>query len=299
MNVSPTTLSPWLKALPSPVFKLLGQNWIDTRFPRHLFLETTSACNLSCTFCPREQRRDHMSWDTFRQLVDEASRYGPRSFSLHLFGEPLLYPKWREAIQYIHTQNRRHTVLLTTNGTTLNRHVDDLLVANPSLVLWSWRPEVTFTEATKQKLRKWGRFRVRFIEEVTPKEAYAEWADWPNVEGRALHNYGGNINLSSVAQIPAKAATGSDARVARWPCYHLWLAPAVAWNGNILLCCADPHHAEVLGKFPEMTVAEAWASSKLAAVRTSHLTGQYGGICAGCDVWKQTPDLFFPWQKGR
>ena len=294
MNVSPTTLSPWLKALPPVVFKLLAQNWIDYDYPRHLFIEVTAACNLTCTYCPRERRSDHMDFGLFTALIDEATSYGPRSFSLHLFGEPTLYPKWTQAIRYIKQAHPRHTVLLTTNGTTLNARVDDLIAANPDVVLWSWRPEVTFTETTKEKLRRWGKFRVRFITEVTPSSAYAEWADWPNQEGRPLHNYGGNIDLTEFSAVDAASSTGSSTR---HPCYHLWLAPAVGWNGNLLLCCADPHQAEVLGKFPEMTVAEAWASSKLAAVRTSHLTGQYGGICAGCDVWKQTPDLFFPWQK--
>ena len=290
------TTHPWLKRLPPTLYKLGAQAWIDQAYPRHLFIETTSACNLSCDYCPREARRDHMDWSLFTRLIDEATLYGPRSFSLHLFGEPTLYPRWTDAICYIHAAHRRHTVLLTTNGTTLNARVDDLLQSNPDLVLWSWRPEATFTPETKAKLRRWGKFRVRFIEEVTPKEAYEEWADWPNVEGRRLHNYGGTIDTAKFQTNGAGGSTSAKT-AARWPCYHLWLAPAVAWNGDLLLCCADPHRKEVLGTFPQMSVHEAWTSPKLHLIREGHLAGRYEGICGGCDVWKQYPNMHFNWQR--
>ena len=288
-----TLQAPWLKRLPPFLYKLGAQAWIDREYPRHLFVETTASCNLTCSYCPREDRRDHMDWSLFTRIIDEATLYGPRSFSLHLFGEPTLYPHWVEAIRYIQQSHRRHTVLLTTNGTTLNARVDDLVQANPDLVLWSWRPEAKFTPETKEKLRRWGRFRVRFIAEVTPQEAYTEWAEWPNTEGRVLHSYGGNIDLTRFrSSSPALPQPGK-----RWPCYHLFLAPAIAWNGNILMCCADPHHKDILGHFPEMSVAQAWRSPKLQAIRESHLQGNYRGICESCDVWKQYPDLFFSWQK--
>ena len=287
-----TLQAPWLKRLPKTLYKLGAQAWIDKEYPRHLFIETTAACNLTCTYCPRERLGQHMDFGLFQQVVDEATQYGSRSFSLHLFGEPLLYPRWMGAVSYIKSRRHvRHTVLLTTNGTRLNQEVDRVIESGIDLVLWSWRPEATFTPETKAKLRKWGKFRVRFIAEVTPKEAYAEWADWTNVEGRELHNYGGNIDTGKWRPV------GSATSATRWPCYHLWLAPAIGWNGNILLCCADPHQKEVLGTFPQMTVAEAWQSERLKAIRSGHLTGDYRGICANCDVWKQYPDLFFSWQK--
>lgn len=279
------------KRLPPFLYKLAAQAWIDRDYPRHIFLETTASCNLTCSYCPRERRGDHMDFALFTRIVDEATQYGKRSFSLHLFGEPLLYHRIHDSIKYL--KDRGHTVLLTTNGTRLHDHLDRLIGGGVDQVLWSWRPEVQFSPVLKEKLRSWGRFRVRFIEEVTPPEARIEWADWANVEGRKLHNYGGNINIPTLGDSNQQPAIAEK----RWPCYHLWLAPAVAWNGQILLCCADPHRKEVLGKFPEQSVGEVWRGDRLAAIRSSHLRGEYGGICSGCDVWKSYPDIFFKWQR--
>lgn len=241
-----------------------------------------------------------MDYELFKEIVDEASRYGRRSFSLHLFGEPLLYPKIVEAIQYIKRKNRHHTVLLTTNGTLLNRYVDGIIAAGIDRIVWTWRPEAKFTDDTIWRLKNWKKFAVRIIRDITPPEEYERWKSWRPIEIRDLHNYGSHIDTSkkmgygsagnSLKQTPTAVPS-------RWPCYHLWLAPAVAWNGEILICCSDPHRKEKLGTFPSMSVHQAWTSEKLNQIRDGQLNGIYGGICKGCDVWKQYPDIFFKWQK--
>ena len=133
---------------------------------------------------------------------------------------------------------------------------------------------------------------VRLIEEITPPEALEEWGEWQPQERKQLHNYGGQIDTSQW-----KSSSKTSPTPTRWPCYHLWLAPAVAWNGDILMCCNDPYHKEVLGHFPEQSVAEVWQGERMAAIRESHMKGEYGGICKGCDVWRTYPDIFHEWQK--
>lgn len=278
----------FIKRLPSWLYKIAAQLYIDKRWPRHIFLETTASCNLRCEYCPREKNNSHMDFNLFKSIIDEASHYGPRSFSLHLFGEPLLYPKWREAIRYIKEKNKRNTVLFTSNGTLFERTIDDLLISGVDKVLWTYRPEAKWSEETIKKLKKWNAFTVRLISEVTPPEIYKEFSKWPRVETRRLHNYGGEIKLIS------SKLTSSVTSIKRWPCYHLWLAPAVAWNGNLLICCADSHQKEVRGHFPEKSVSNMW--QELKAIRQSHLSGKYEGICRECDVWKQYPDIFFKFQ---
>jgi radical SAM protein with 4Fe4S-binding SPASM domain len=280
------------KKLPSIIYKAGAQSYIDVQFPRHLFIETTAKCNLTCSYCPREDEDSHMDYELFKTIVDEASRYGPRSFSLHLFGEPLLYPKIIDAIRYIKNRNRHHVVLLTTNGTHLNRFVDSLIGLQVDEIIWSWRSEAKFKPRTIRLLRESTRegttkFRVRIIKEVTPKEELERWSKWQEVEIRNLHNYGGNVDLSPY-DVPAAGK--------RWACYHLWFAPALAWNGDILLCCADPHKKEVLGNLKNGSFHSIWAGEKLKQIREDHKNGKFEGICKNCDVWKNYPNLFYSWQ---
>lgn len=271
-----------LKRLPHFLYKPLAQAYIDRDFPRHLFIETTSNCNLACAYCPREKITNNMDYGVFQKVVDEATGYGARSFSLHLFGEPLLYPKIFEAIRYIKSKNIRHTVLLTTNGTRIDSLINELLRSPIDRCIWSWRPEAKWSDETEQKLKRWKPFTIRMIREVTPKKIREKYKSWRNVEVRSLHTYGGQVDTSRWNAPPAPK---------RYPCYHLWLSPAVAWNGNILLCCADPKQKEVIGRFPRMSVHQAWTSPKIKMVRNAHLEGKYEGICKNCDTWKAYPDL--------
>src|SRR3990167_2551006 len=293
MLLQVTPYAQFVKRLPSWLYKISGQFYIKKDFPRHIFIETTASCQLKCSYCPRQQISENMDFGLFRKIVDEASQYGSRSFSLHLFGEPLLYPSFFEAVRYIKQRNKSNTVLITTNGLKLNECIDDFISCGIDQTYWTWRPETKFRESTLLKLRKWKRFRVRFINEITPKRILEKWSDWPNIEKRRMHNFGGWINLLKFQKQNVHSVLGNS--IDRWPCYHLWLAPAVAWNGKFLMCCSDPHQKEVFGDINRESISDCW--KKLEKVKQYHLKGEYKGICEKCDVWKVYPDLFFKFQK--
>lgn len=276
------------RKLPSPVYKLAAQAYVDHEFPRHVFIETTANCQLRCAYCPREQRQENMDYELFKRIVDECSEYGPRSFSLHLFGEPLLYPHILDAIAYIKSKNRRHTVLLTTNGVLLNKFAEQLLRLGVDRIIWSWRGN-NFNANTIGVLRKIG--LVRLLIEETPPDEFEKWSKFPRVEIKHLHNYGGHIDTSKWGL----DAENSD----RYPCYHLWLAPAVRWNGDITICCNDPKGNEGCGSYGKngLDLAGFWRSDRLSRIRASHMSGQYKGLCASCNSWKAYPDIFFKSQK--
>lgn len=276
-----TKFSSLARKLPSPIYKVLAQSYIDLDFPRHLFLETTANCNLSCAYCPREKRKEDMDYDLFKKIVNEASNYGPRSFSLHLFGEPLLYPRIIDAIRYIKSKNKRHVVLLTTNGTLLNKFAKELHEVDR--VIWSYRKN-NFDSNSLQLLRKKG--LVRLLIEETPKEEFKKWSKFPRVEVKHLHNYGGNIDVKKwgIDNLP----------IARYPCYHLWLAPAVRWNGEIVECCnISKSGTEVLGTYGTTTIGDVWRGEKLMKLREAHKKGVYPGACNKCTSWQAYPDIFF------
>ena len=228
-----------------------------------------------------------MDYELFKSIVDEASYYGPRSFSLHLFGEPLLYPRIIDSIKYIKQRNRRNTVLLTTNGVLLNRYVKDLDASGVDRIIWSYRKN-NFNAYSHSLLRRKG--LIRLLIEETPKEEFEKWSRYPRVEIKHLHNYGGNIDT-------AKWGLTQDRSTERYPCYHLWLAPAIRWNGEITRCCDDPHGRASVGTYGQLTLRDYWTSSRLRTLREEQLGGKYTGICANCNVWNTYRDMFFGVQK--
>ena len=220
-------------------------------------------CQLHCSYCPRPRLSHHLPFELFKKIVDEASSFGKRSFSLHLFGEPLLYPRIVESIQYL--KQRGHAIILTTNGLLLERLFNELRGVDK--IIWSYKPNIKVPE----ELKKWKNFTVRFFKK-------REDLSWPRWEVRGFHNYGGQVCIAPSTE------------TSRYPCYHPFLAPAVRANGDIVICCADPLGKSAVGNISNMTMAEAW--KKMEWIRQQHLAGVYRGICEKCDVWKSYPSLW-------
>jgi len=303
----------WLK-------KFFIQKMIDWNYPEHIFLETTSACNLHCKLCPRTSGSTlvgHMDFELFKKVVDEAKQYGPRTFCLHLFGEPLLAPHFIEEIFYIKKAHHKNTIVLTTNGTLLNEQIARAMIKAPVDKI-----AVSFMAATKEKylevtgvdlleqvdenVKRLVALKKEFkkdkpkiiarmiLEEDNKDEAKIFQKKWQNepviVEVRPAHNYGGNVNFGMSRDKKIKK---------RWPCYHFWLSPAVHWNGDFSVCCNDYARTAVVGNVKEKTVNELWNSSAMQIFRRAQLGGNFScpKICENCNVWTMYHDIWFEWQK--
>ncbi|MBU2052563.1 SPASM domain-containing protein [Patescibacteria group bacterium] len=209
-----------------------------------------------------------MDYSIFKRIVEEATQFGARSMSLHLFGEPLLCEYIEEAVKFIKQCNRNHTILLTTNGDYLDKHIG--IIKSVDKILWTSNGARIPKEAYKK-------LTVRLFKEIHSKEEVEKWTKLSKVELRSLHNYGGEIDLSK---------WNVQSVIKRYPCYHPWFAPAVAANGDILVCCSDPKHETKLGNIQNTSLTKVWQSEEMSNVRTNHLKGNYLEICKRCDVWK-------------
>ncbi len=298
-------------------FKFFAQRLIDFDFPTHIFIETTSICNLKCKMCPRNLSQiSHgvMDFGLFKKIIDEAKQYDKKTFSLHLFGEPLLDPKFAERAEYIKKANPKNSIILTTNGTLLTdniakeltKYVDKLAVSihspNPSTyekitgvnqletVEKNIKGLIELKKETKSKIP------VIYLRVIRVKENAEEinefrrkWNRFPvKIEIRDEHNYGGKIVQHHFKKTPE-----------RYPCYHLWLAPGINWDGEVVICCDDVDRKTVLGNVKNTSLHEIWAGEALKKYRQYHLNGEYEKIpiCKNCDVWDIYPDIFFERQK--
>ena len=280
--MNPLNYTLLIKRLPSWLYKFGAKLYIDYTFPRHIFIETTTRCNLNCWHCPRPKIEYDMEWGIFTKIIDEAKQYGSRSFSLHLFGEPLLDISLLSRIKYIKSANKKNNIILTTNGTIHNREVYDLV----DKIIITYRPTLDLTTREEWKHKIMLR---DFSNSHIPKGC--------QVEHKVYHNYGGNIGplVERSGSGLQNRSQGFDSLTGlRYPCYHLWLAPAIAYNGDILLCCNSPYHVvdSLLGDIKDISIADAWQSNILKQKREEQLNGEYNGICKNCNVWTTYPSIW-------
>lgn len=297
-------------------YKFFARKMISYDFPSHIFLETTSACNLKCNFCARTGRDTKigfMEYTLAKKIIDEANSYGPRTFSLHLFGEPLLSPNFVRIMNYIKESNSRNAILLTTNGTVLtkekseaiiNAKVDKISISFSSTIKDVYKNItgadqletveqniLNLVELKKTKKVTNPPIYVRIIVSETNKEEGKIFEDkWKNkgvnVEVRPLHNYGGYTKIDSKNK--------QNKKIKRYPCYHLWFSPAIHYNGDVSICCNDWGRVTHLGNAKKQTINEIWNSEKLKKFREHHRKHEYSKVplCEECDVWSTYEDIF-------
>lgn len=223
----------------------------DTR-PRFkkLFVEITSACNRTCSFCPPTARLPaFLSVDQFRIIAAQAATLTQHLY-LHVKGEPLLHPKLGDFLGVAHEVGLR--VHLVTNGTLIDQ-VSSRILGHPALhqvnfSLHSFEdtqalvddylhPIVAFTRqasalgGTIVTLRFWRRpdpriqtfFEREFPVALPPNTFYhyEQEFEWPSLDG------------------PVRGLSGF--------CLGLRDQAAVLVDGTIVPCCLDGEGAVALG----------------------------------------------------
>lgn len=94
------------------------------RFKR-VYIEITNCCNLSCSFCIHNHRKEMvMSVDAFHHVLKEVNDYTDYIY-LHVLGEPLLHPQLDEILSLCDEYNKK--VIITTNATLLKKRLNALL----------------------------------------------------------------------------------------------------------------------------------------------------------------------------
>lgn len=92
-------------------------------------IELTNHCNLACKMCPHSKmtrQKGYMSLGLFKKIVDESVRLRWPVHWLHHFGEPLLFPRLREALIYL-KKNSDWNFGISTNCVALNEKNRELL----------------------------------------------------------------------------------------------------------------------------------------------------------------------------
>jgi MoaA/NifB/PqqE/SkfB family radical SAM enzyme len=94
---------------------------------KRLYLEITNQCNLNCAFCPLSKRKiEHLPLALIAKVLAESAKLSPYVY-LHVLGEPLMYPKFREVLEL--AEKYQVKLQLVTNGTLLKEYQDVLLTA--------------------------------------------------------------------------------------------------------------------------------------------------------------------------
>lgn len=92
---------------------------------KKFYIETTSICNLACSFCPPTHRQaKFIGIEDFTKILDDIKPHTDYIY-FHVKGEPLLHPKIDQLLDISHEKGFK--VNITTNGTLIRKNAHKLL----------------------------------------------------------------------------------------------------------------------------------------------------------------------------
>lgn len=86
---------------------------------KYAYLETTSYCNLNCSFCNREEvvsKSEHMSVETYKVVLSKIKNHPIEEIKLMGMGEPFLHPKFSEICRLTKETFPNAKIISATNG---------------------------------------------------------------------------------------------------------------------------------------------------------------------------------------
>jgi MoaA/NifB/PqqE/SkfB family radical SAM enzyme len=290
---------------------------IDSDFPLVLNIEPTNACNLHCTFCPRErtaarQGENYIELNTFKKIIDEATEYHPLfMLNLHKDGEPLLHDELPEMVAYARKKDVAGTIHLNTNGMRLGGSmgqrllesgIDDITISVDAAYPETYRQlkrsrhfdtlikNIESFIEHRDRVNSETTIRVKIMEfdAVAGAEIDAFHDQWTGiadeVQVTGVHNWSGAISGLRVTD-----ETSSE----RYPCALLWYALAVNSNGDVSICNVDWDYSGVVGSVHQKSLHAIWNDLPLRKIRRAHLDAHwdYVPVCDSCVVWTSVGNL--------
>lgn len=289
-------------------------------FPDRITVELTNQCNVSCSFCPRQEvdmQIGYMDLALYKKIIDEAALHLPVKLVLFFRGESLLHPQFAECLQYA-KEKGIGPVQFASNGLALEDDVADRMLdagidfisfsldtLNPDVyraarkhgdLKASMRNVIRLSEKCRERKRRGlpvPRLQVSTIElEAYMDEQQAFISFWKKyvdiVRVYYEHDEKGRFRNPGVyAELPD---TGT-----RRPCRKVFTDFLIYWNGDLALCNYDWKGSPGMN-IRNMSVYDAWHSGRYEQIRAMHNSGSMddGLICRECGHWRidYMPDGF-------
>lgn len=232
---------------------------INRELPSSVNVETNSACNRTCYYCPRPSERTELEEGLFYSVVDQLKDWGFRGrFTPVGYNEPLTDKRIFRFISYARQASPHFHIMLVTNGDFLDERVmGGLMQAGVDELL------VTIHDPSKaDKIEI-----LNFLKSKYPRMILQDFRDGHRVG--TLNNRGGLVALERSKPLPA--------------CYAIDTLNIRA-DGSVVLCCQDSMKQNVFGNINDKSLRKIWEDSTFVRIRNEVAKGVYElGICQRCE----------------
>lgn len=290
--------------------------------PILLQVQTISACNGKCQFCPypsvsKALPQGKMEWEIYQKIVDECVSFPSlRFFTPMLQNEPLLDKDICKAIGYFKEKSRgKIPVFIVTNGYLLTSSLiwqlidsglDHLIIS-----LNAYKKE-TYEELMpgfklerlienienllSSDLRR-TKVTLRFLENQRNKDEIQEALEFWRKKGvhtEVLSFISNRADTVDISQLRSKRSEIMLASKIKQKIFYYFsnccILPFyqmnILFNGDVLLCCNDWRRSPTLGNVRREKLRDIWENPNTREVKNRIWHKEYKSIeaCRGCSV---------------
>lgn len=275
------------------------------------YIEITNICNLQCSFCPEVKRgKNIISIEKFNNYLQQVMPL-TKQVCLHLMGEPLSHPKFKEIMGICDEKNIR--IFLTTNATLLEKYSEDLLNWK-SLDQINFSVHSYFANKTKVSLEKYLEPILKFCQKslLLEKSFYINLRLWNlqkndfqtqnNISVISILNNSFNLNINEKIDIHLNKSKRIKGKIYLhfdtefiWPsldqversqegtCYGLRKQIGIHANGDVVPCCLDKESVLKLGNLNDQNITEILNSERAQSIRYGFEKGRLiEELCKRC-----------------
>jgi radical SAM protein with 4Fe4S-binding SPASM domain len=276
------------------------KNHTIEKFPVHLDLESTSACNLKCFMCFQSfspPPRGFMTMDLYKKIVDEGANKGLCSIKFNYRGEPLLHPNIVEMVKYAKDKGIIE-VMFNTNATLLTEDMAKrLIAAGLDKLICSVDG---CTAEVYEKVRIGAKFetvlnniknlqRIKKELGITNPVVRVQMVDTPVNHGQMdafVNFWSGIADHVAVEDMndwhDKKLETVLVSK--QFDCPMVYQRLIVLYDGTVTICCGNIYGKLVAGNLNKQTVEEVWKGPVMQKLRKCLADGESHRvqICAEC-----------------
>lgn len=248
-------------------------------------LELTSRCNKNCWMCgrrkiDREYPEIAMNYgDMDFDLVKSISEQLPEGIvvQLHNNGEPLLYPRFGEAVRLFQNQIK----CIDTNGKLIVEKADEIIDNLDSLTISVFERDPEGDEQfeiVKRFLQIKGPRKPMMIYRCLGNVDTSRWEAFDGIIAtRILHNPLGSFKYSKNPTVPEIGI-----------CLEMLNHMAINRLGKVSICVRfDPKGLGIVGDATEESLIDIWNGEKRNQWKRLHVEGKRKDVplCSYCDFW--------------
>lgn len=286
-------------------YEIYPQNHTLDGYPPYLQIEPTSICNYRCVFCYQTdniftQRKNgfmgHMSFETFRQIVDQAE--GNIEFiSLASRGEPLLCPEIEEMLAY--TRGKFLNLKMNTNASMLDeRKAHAILQSGIQTLVFSAdaAQEPLYSqlrvngklERVLKNIQQFQKIRETQYKnsKIITRVSGVKFDERQNLDD--MEQYWGELvdQVAFVNYNPWENVYDSPPTEVQKPCSDLWRRMFVWWDGKVNPCDVDYRSTLAVGSIGDNDLSSLWRSPAYERLRVAHLEQRRSQVtpCDRCTV---------------